>query len=173
MMAVSLRPNPTVFQKTVGINDYYFGSDDWQYPLGHIQMLGKTNSDMLRESAPRLVPGRALKGMASHSLDFWLTSEDLPVPENRVTINSRGQVVLQHSENKPEGHRRLIHKLRGTLKDIGCESRLFPFSLYLDKKIPLAGVAHQKRDPALRNRPKNLGPGPELQGPRSGQPVRG
>ena len=72
MMALSRRPNPTVFQKTIGINDYYFESDDWQYPLGHIQMLGKSNSDMLRDSAPRLVPGRALEEIAGHSLDFWV-----------------------------------------------------------------------------------------------------
>jgi len=143
MMVLSRRHNPTVFQKTIGVNDYYFGSDDWQYPLGHIQMLGKSDSNMLRESAPRLVPGRVLEEMAGRSLDFWLTSEDLPSPENRVTINSSGQVVLQYSENNTEGHRRLVNKLRGMLKEIGCEGRLIPRSVYLNKKIPLAGVAHQ------------------------------
>ena len=65
------------------MNDYYFGSEDWEYPLGHIQMLGKTNADMLRESAPRLVPGRALEEVADHALEFWLTSEDLPQPDSR------------------------------------------------------------------------------------------
>ena len=143
LMALSRRPNPTVFQKTIGVNDYYFRSDDWKYPLGHIQMLGKTNSDMLRDSAPRLVPGRALEEVAGRSLDFWLTSEDLPLPKNRVTVNSTGQVVLRYTENNTEGHRRLVKKLRGMLKEIGCENRLLPFSLYMDKKIPLAGVAHQ------------------------------
>ena len=143
LAALSRRPNPTVFQKTIGINDYYFGSDDWQYPLGHIQMLGKTNSDMLRDSAPRLVPGRALEEVAGRSLDFWLTSEDLPLPENRVTVNSSGQIVLQYKENNVEGHKRLVKKLRSMLKDIGCENRLLDFSLYMGKKIPLAGVAHQ------------------------------
>ncbi len=155
MMALSLRPNPTVFQKTIGINDYYFKSDDWHYPLGHIQMLGKIKSDMLRDSAPRLVPGRALEGVASHSLDFWLTSEDLPLPENRVTINPRGQVVLQHTENNAEGHRRLINKLRGMLKEIGCENRLIPSSLYMSKKIPLAGVAHQNGTLRFGSDPKS------------------
>ncbi len=143
MLALSRHPNPTVFQKTIGVNDYYFGSDDWRYPLGHIQMLGKSSADMLRESAPRLIPGRALEKMAGHSLDFWLTSEDLPLPENRVTINSTGQVVLQYTENNVEGHRRLINKLGGILKEIGCENHLFPCSVYMSKKIPLAGVAHQ------------------------------
>ena len=143
LMAISRRPNPTVFQKTIGVNDFYFGSDDWRYPMGHIQMLGKTNADMLRDSAPRLVPGRALEVVAGHSLDFWLTSEDLPLPENRVTIDSGGKIVLQYRDNNTEGHKRLINKLRGMLKEIGAENRLIPSSLYMGKKIPLAGVAHQ------------------------------
>ncbi|MEE8465661.1 MAG: GMC family oxidoreductase [Dehalococcoidia bacterium] len=154
-MALSLRPNPTVFQKTIGINDYYFGSDDWQFPLGHIQMLGKTDSEMLRDSAPLLVPSRALKEMARHSLDFWLTSEDLPLPENRVTITPGGQVVLQHTENNAEGHRRLIKKLRRMLKEIGCENRLMPRSLHVSKKIPLAGVAHQNGTLRFGSDPKS------------------
>ena len=155
LMALSLRPNPTVFQKTIGINDYYFGSDDWQYPLGHIQMLGKSNADMLRDSAPRLVPGRALEEMASHSLDFWLTSEDLPLPGNRVTVNRSGQIVLRYKNNNTEGHKRLVNKLRGMLKEIGAENHLIPSSLYMGKKIPLAGVAHQNGTLRFGSDPKD------------------
>ncbi len=143
LVALSRRPNPTSFQKTIGVNDYYFGSEDWEYPLGHIQMLGKTNADMLREGAPRFVPGRALEQVAAHALEFWLTSEDLPQPDNRVTLNSKGQIVLQYTENNAEGHKRLIAKLRGMLNEIGAEHHLFPFSLYMGKRIPIAGVAHQ------------------------------
>ena len=155
LMALSLRPNPTVFQKTIGINDYYFGSDDWEYPLGHIQMLGKSNADMLRDSAPRLVPGRALEVMASHSLDFWLTSEDLPLPGNRVTVNRSGQIVLRYKNNNTEGHKRLVKKLRGMLKEIGAENHLIPSSLYMGKKIPLAGVAHQNGTLRFGSDPKD------------------
>ena len=157
-----------MFQKTIGINDYYFGSDDWQYPLGHIQMLGKTNSDMLRDSAPRLVPGRALEEVAGRSLDFWLTSEDLPLPENRVTVNSSGQVVLRYKENNAEGHKRLVKKLRSMLKDIGCENRLLDFSLYMGKKIPPGRRGPSERYTSLWERPENFGAGPRLQGPRLG-----
>ena len=105
-------------------------------------MLGKSNADMLRDSVPRLVPDRALKEMAGHSLDFWLTSEDLPHPDNRVTISSSRQITLQYTENNVEGHRRLIDKLKGLVKSIegGC---LLPSTLFLSKKVPLAGVAHQ------------------------------
>ena len=142
-LAISKKPNPTIFQKTIGVNDYYFGSDDFEYPLGHLQMLGKSNGEMLKAEAPPLVPGMTLDLMARHAVDFWITSEDLPAPDNRVTLNSKGEIVLHYQEKNKEGHQRLIAKLKGMLREINCESRLIPTSLYLGKKIPLAGTAHQ------------------------------
>ena len=142
-LAISKRPNPTIFQKTIGVNDYYFGSDDFEYPLGHLQMLGKSNGEMLKAEAPPLVPGMTLDLMARHAVDFWITSEDLPDPDNRVTLNSQGEIVLHYKENNEEGHKRLVAKLKSMLKEIHCENHLIPTSLYLGKKIPLAGTAHQ------------------------------
>ncbi|MCZ6484992.1 MAG: GMC family oxidoreductase [Acidobacteria bacterium] len=142
-LAISKRPNPTIFQKTIGLNDFYFGSDDFEYPLGHLQMLGKSNGEMLKAEAPPLVPGMTLDLMARHAVDFWITSEDLPDPENRVSLNSKGEIVLCYKENNEEGHKRLVAKLKGMLKEINCESHLIPTALYLGKKIPLAGTAHQ------------------------------
>ncbi len=147
LMAISKTPNPTAFQKTMGLNDFYFGSDDWDYPLGHIQMLGKSDSEMLRGEAPDWAvwkPGFALDMMARHSIDFWATSEDLPDPDNRITIGSDGEMVLHLTENNLEGHRRLIHKLRAMLGKMGChEDHLLPRSLYLGKQVPIGGTAHQ------------------------------
>ena len=49
VLAISRTPNPTqVFQKTLGLNDFYFGSDDWEFPLGHIQMVGKSNGTQIK-----------------------------------------------------------------------------------------------------------------------------
>lgn len=143
LLAISKKPNPTVFQKTLGLNDFYFRSDDWDYPLGHIQMLGKTNAEILKGDAPVFAPGLALDFIAKHSMDFWLTSEDLPDPNNQVTINSKGEICLSYTPNNMEGHQRLMAKLKNMLDDIGCQEHLFPRSVYLGKKIPLAGTAHQ------------------------------
>ena len=52
VLALSRQPNPTVFQKTLGINDFYFGSGDFNFPLGNIQMLGKSQPDMYRGEKP-------------------------------------------------------------------------------------------------------------------------
>src|SRR6516225_10961815 len=84
LMAVSKCPNPTVFQKTLAVNDFYFGAKEWQYPMGHISFVGKLDGETLKAGAPAIAPQWTLDLMAKHSLDFWLTSEDLPDPENRV-----------------------------------------------------------------------------------------
>lgn len=143
LLAISKRPNPTVFQKTLGLNDFYFGAEDWEYPLGHIQMLGKSNAEMLKGDAPSFAPGLALDFVAKHAVDFWMTSEDLPDPNNRVTLGPQGKIRLHYTENNNEAHKRLTAKLKGLLTKIGCEDRLLPCSVYLGKKIPIAGTAHQ------------------------------
>ncbi len=151
MLAVSKCPNPTVFQKTLGVNDFYFGADDYEYPLGHISFVGKLDGVTLSAGAPAIAPGFTLELMAKHSLDFWLTSEDLPDPENRVTLDKQGNIVLSYTPNNLEPHQRLQAKLQNLMKqqtkcDVhghDCHQGLFSRNLFLAERIPLAGVAHQ------------------------------
>jgi len=151
MLALSKCPNPTVFQKTLGLNDFYFASPDWEYPMGHISFVGKLDGVTLSAGAPAIAPGFTLDMMAKHSLDFWLTSEDLPDPDNRVSLDRDGNIVLAYTPNNEEGHKRLQKKLQGLLKERtscgvhgkDCHVGLFARSLYLGQRIPLAGVAHQ------------------------------
>ncbi len=143
LLAVSRDPNPTRFQKTWGLNDFYAPTEEFPYPMGHISMIGKTDASILRAGAPRLVPGWTLEKMAEHTLSFWLTSEDLPDPDNRVTLDGDGRITLAYTPNNEEGHKRLIAKLKGLLKEIGCHDHLIPLNAYIPARIPLAGVAHQ------------------------------
>jgi len=151
LMALSKCPNPTVFQKTLAVNDFYFGSDQFPHPMGHISFVGKLDAATLSAGAPAIAPGWTLELMARHSLDFWLTSEDLPDPENRVSLDREGNVVLSYTLNNQEGHRRLIKTLEAFLQDQsscpvhgkGCHQGLFSRNLFLGQRIPLAGVAHQ------------------------------
>ncbi len=145
-MAISKNPNPTVFQKTLALNDFYFRSTDWNFPLGCIQMLGKTDGDMLAGEAPGWAvwkPEFAMDYMAEHSIDFWVQSEDLPEPDNRVTLDRAGEITLSLQESNTEGHHRLIAKLKGMLSSLGLHDHLMSRSLYLGKKIPIGGTAHQ------------------------------
>ena len=151
LMALSKCPNPTVFQKTLALNDFYFGSPEWDFPMGHISFVGKLDGETLKAGAPRLAPGFTLDLMARHSLDFWLTSEDLPDPDNRVTLDRNGDIVLSYWPNNDEGHRRLIAKLERLMQAQAkcmvhghdCHQGLFARNLFLGQRIPLAGVAHQ------------------------------
>ncbi|HET6984775.1 MAG TPA: GMC family oxidoreductase, partial [Myxococcaceae bacterium] len=107
LMALSKCPNPTIFQKTLAVNDFYFGSDQFPHPMGHISFVGKLDAATLSAGAPAIAPGWTLELMARHSLDFWLTSEDLPDPDNRVTVDRDGRIQLSYRPNNEEGHRRL------------------------------------------------------------------
>ena len=143
LVALSKGENNTRFQKTLALNDFYFGADDYDFPLGNIQMIGKSHGAMFREAAPRLVPGFTLELMARHAIDFWLTTEDLPDPDNRVTLNSEGRIVLSYKFNNLEPARRLMAKLKYLLAHMDCHPHLVPNELYLGKSIPIAGVGHQ------------------------------
>ena len=151
LMAVSKCPNPTIFQKTLALNDFYFRAPDWDFPMGHISFVGKLDADTLSAGAPAIAPGWTLDLMAKHSLDFWLTSEDLPDASNRVTLDRDGNIVLAYTPNNEESHRRLGNKVRELLEGQracaihgrDCHVGVFARSLFLGQRIPLAGVAHQ------------------------------
>ena len=149
VMAVSEEPNPTIFQKTLAMNDWYLGADDWDYPLGGIQMLGKSDDVMIHAEAPRwagkLSPDLPFEVLAHHAVDFWLCGEDLPRGDSRVTLDKGGAIHLDIDEtNNVEGVKRLRHKLDGMLGSLGLHRRhLLDHSLYLHKSMPIGATAHQ------------------------------
>jgi choline dehydrogenase-like flavoprotein len=148
LMAVSREPNPTSFQKTLALHDWYLGADDWDYTLGGIQMLGKSDAEQIRGEAPRwagrVSPKMPFEVMAHHAVDFWLCGEDLPSPENRVTLERDGRIRLALDEkNNVEGVKHLQHKLESMLGDLGMEQHLLDHSLYLHKAMPIGATAHQ------------------------------
>lgn len=146
MVGVTKKPNPTVFQKTIAVNDFYWSSrdEDYPYPLGHVQLLGKSNADMLTPDAPPLTPRLALYELARHSVDWWMTAEDLPDPNNRVQITGAdGQIMLSYVPNNEGAYDRLLKKWIAILKSVDMAEHVLPHSLYLRKRIPLQGVAHQ------------------------------
>jgi choline dehydrogenase-like flavoprotein len=142
VLAISTTPNPTVFQKTLALNDFYFGDEGFPYPMGHISFVGKLDAVALGAGAPPFVPGMTLDLIARHSLDFWLTSEDLPDPANRVTLDRDGNIVLSYTPNNLEAHGRLVKRLEYLLEHIGAR-HIVRRNLFVGQRIPLAGVAHQ------------------------------
>jgi choline dehydrogenase-like flavoprotein len=142
VIAISQSPNDTKFQKTLGLNDYYWGADDFGFPLGHMQTLGKTDKNILKGGAPWFAPGLALDYLARHAIDFWLTTEDLPLPDNRVSVDRQGQIHLAKTYANTEPHRRLLGKLKDLLGVMGCQQSAIPRWSVLGQQIPIAGIAH-------------------------------
>ena len=146
ILAISRTPNPTKFQKTLGLNDFYFGSDDWNFPLGHIQMVGKSDGVQIHgEGLPDFLqwfPNRPFEWLAQHSIDFWLTSEDLPLRQNRIFYDG-DRMTLDLTPTNIEGHKRLKQKLRELCSKLDVHPHLFERSLYLGKDVPIGGTAHQ------------------------------
>jgi choline dehydrogenase-like flavoprotein len=149
LMAVSKEPNPTQFQKTLAMNDWYLGSDDWDFPLGGIQMLGKSDDEQIRGEAPRwagfAAPNMPFEVLAHHAVDFWLCGEDLPLADNRVTLDADDNIHLVLDEkNNIAGLGRLRHKLQSMLGHLGMhEGHLLDHSIYLHKGMPIGATAHQ------------------------------
>src|SRR5512132_1547637 len=147
VLALSLEPNPTFFQKTIALNDFYFGMDGFEFPMGNIQMVGKSLGPMYRGEKPletALLPLGLLDNLAHHSVDFWLTTEDLPDPNNRVTVDASGNVTLSYTPNNQVPRQKLYDKLKSMLSHLGMHPQhLIPRNLYMKTDIPIAGCAHQ------------------------------
>ena len=140
LIAISKVPNPTVFEKTLGINDYYFGDGEWGYPLGAMQMLGRSDAFTMSLDAPDADDPADL---AAHSLDFWLTTEDLPRPDNRVDLTADGQIQLSYTPTNLEAHRRLRGKFVDLLDAMRCRDEVIDRHTYLGGRLGISGVAHQ------------------------------
>jgi choline dehydrogenase-like flavoprotein len=158
VVALSKEANDTVFQKTVCLNDFYLGADDYDWPVGNIQMVGKSNAAAMKGEEPKLTllaPKWSLAEVAKHAVDFWLTTEDLPTPDNRVTLDKEGNVHIAYKSNNDEEASRLYHELRKILNRIGmADHHVLDKNFYMRMNIPIAGCAHQAgtvrfgRDPA-------------------------
>jgi choline dehydrogenase-like flavoprotein len=121
--------------------------EGFEYPMGNIQMLGKSFGPMYRGEKPletALLPMGLLDNLADHAVDFWLTTEDLPNPENRVTVDRSGKVTLTYTPNNQVPTRKLYDQLKSMLSHLGMRSdHLIPRNVYMKNEVPIAGCAHQ------------------------------
>jgi choline dehydrogenase-like flavoprotein len=137
LMAIDpFRINPTTFQKTMAINDFYFrGEQGHRYPLGNLQLLGKLQAGMLTASQ-RWIPKLLLHSLAMRSVDWWVMSEDLPDPENRVTLGPAGRIEVRYRPNNLRAHNRLIQAGTRMLKRAG-------FPVVLIQRMGIETNSHQ------------------------------
>jgi choline dehydrogenase-like flavoprotein len=147
LIAFSREPNPTVFQKTLALNDFYGPGQHREYPMGNIQMLGKSDDLQIKGAAPRPLgwaPNAPYGQVAKHSIDFWLTGEDLPLADSRVTLRPDGTIRLAlQPDNNTEGLTRLRRTFEDMLSKLGMVNMTTARSLYLHKAFDAAATAHQ------------------------------
>ena len=150
MVALSDCPNESVYQKTIGLNDYYWGEPNFPYPMGMVQNTGNVKAEMIPADAPSLLapyvkftPEAALEVIAKHSTGWWLQTEDLPDPNNRVEWKN-GQLHLSYTPNNLEARDRLVHRWTSILKAIDRSYKhVIPFNIYPRNHLPLSSIGHQ------------------------------
>ncbi len=131
LIAISKTPNDATFEKTLALADYYWGDEAFKYPMGLIQMLGKFNEDLMKLESPTPLEGMTHAEMASHSLEFWLQSEDLPRLENGISYNTQGQVVFDYTANNVEAATQLRKRLTDFLDCINCHPGTHNVDFYM------------------------------------------
>ncbi len=100
LLALTTDANHDAYTKTWGTNDFYFKDSDpaYPYPLGQVQPVGSFHHEMMKGDAPPLTPGFVLEGMKHHAVPWWLTTEDLPDPENRVTLHNATPSAVENPQ---------------------------------------------------------------------------
>jgi choline dehydrogenase-like flavoprotein len=139
----SSKPNTAQFQKSFSISDFYHGAEDSEFPLGTIQLMGKNDPDTVLSLAKGHFPGKSFEELSSHSIDFWLTSEDLPDEKNQVVIRKDGSIKTIYHQNNREAFIRLKAKLYGILDRLAEKDKLFQNSVRLGYDLGISGVSHQ------------------------------
>lgn len=129
------RRNDVSFQKTLGLNDWYLPTNGNTYPLGNLQMLGKLRGPMVKRARP-WAPMPVLDFMTNRSIEVYLTTEDLPDHDNRVTLDAPGGISVRWKPNNLGPHRQLIRRVRGALRRAG-------YPLTFTQRMDIATNSHQ------------------------------
>ncbi len=145
----TLKANPSKFQKTMAINDFYWGEPGYDFPMGNIQLMGKTVIESLRGHEDKYAP-LSIEEVAKNSIDWWLTTEDLPETKNQVRVEGDQRIIIDYTENNSEPFDRLTERWKGILKEIGCGCHIVPQTNYFSPKsgyfatkMPMHSLGHQ------------------------------
>jgi choline dehydrogenase-like flavoprotein len=134
--------NPSRFQKTMAINDFYWGEPCYEFPMGNIQLMGKTVMDGLVGHESKYAP-LTLEEVANCSVDWWLTSEDVPNPDNHVSV-SRDRIIIDYDiNNNAEPFARLNARWKQILQEIDRADSPTATLGYFETKMPMHSLGHQ------------------------------
>jgi choline dehydrogenase-like flavoprotein len=146
------RRNDVVFSKTMSVNDWYHsdagggpvdgaagtgdvgtgaagtvaaGTGDaglrGGYPLGTLQLIGKVQGIMMKSWATK-VPLALLQQIAARSVEWLVMTEDLPDPENRVTVDGSGTIRTTRTARNTAPHKELHRRAKALLRGAGYDA---------------------------------------------------
>ena len=135
--------NDCVFQKSLGLADFYLGADDSQFPLGEIQLMGRNDADTIMWLAEKIYPGKSYEELKQMTIDFWLTAEDLPSADNRVTLTKDGNIKVYYHRNNYAAYEKLKEKLKQVFVKLGELDDKYKDVQWAGYDLDITGMSHQ------------------------------
>jgi choline dehydrogenase-like flavoprotein len=155
LVAFTKKKNDCVFQKSFGIADFYERDEDGGLPLGEIQLMGRNDPDTILWLAEKQFPGKTYDELAQMSIDFWLTSEDLPSPENRVTLTEDGGIQVHYTRNNYAAYEKLKLKLKELFVRLGEIDSDYKDVFWNGYDLDVSGMSHQNGTMRFGSDPHN------------------
>ena len=143
LVAFTKKKNDCVFQKSLGLADFYFGADDSDLPLGEIQLMGRNDPDTILWLAQELFPGKTYAELKEMSIDFWLTAEDLPSEDNRVTLREDGSIKVNYTRTNYTAFEKLKEKLKQVFVKLGEIDEDYKDTIWNGYDLDVSGMSHQ------------------------------
>ncbi len=143
LVAFTKKRNDCVFQKSLGLADFYFGDKDSPLPLGEIQLMGRNDPDTILWLAEKIAPGKTYDELKEMTIDFWITSEDLPSPDNRVTVREDGSIQVNYERNNYAAYEKLKERLKQVFVQLGEIDPDYKDVQWNGYDLDISGMSHQ------------------------------
>ena len=155
LVAFTKKKNDCVFQKSLGLADFYFGADDSKLPLGEIQLMGRNDADTILWLSEKIAPGKTYEQLKEMTIDFWLTAEDLPSPDNRVTLRKDGSIKINYTRTNYTAYEKLKEKLKQVFVQLGELDKDYQDVQWNGYDLDISGMSHQNGTMRFGSDPKN------------------
>jgi choline dehydrogenase-like flavoprotein len=143
LVAFTKKKNDCVFQKSLGLADFYHGADDSELPLGEIQLMGRNDPDTILWMAEDIFPGKTYTELKEMTIDFWLTAEDLPSQANRVTLKDDGSIKVDYTRTNYTAFEKLKDKLKQVFEKLGEIDPDYKDVQWKGYDLDVSGMSHQ------------------------------
>jgi choline dehydrogenase-like flavoprotein len=143
LVAFTKKKNDCVFQKSLGLADFYHGADNSEFPLGEIQLMGRNDPDTILWMAEKIAPGKTYAALKEMTIDFWLTAEDLPSPDNRVTLRNDGTIKVDYTRTNYTAYEKLKEKLKAVFVKLGEMDNDYKDVQWGGYDLDISGMSHQ------------------------------